>query len=324
MAAVVCPTPGVECQRLWIERCCPIAARPQEISGAWAGARCRCSLSGMSILDHELLSADEEVELAIAIEAGVLARAVLDGEFPATGASSDELVALVQAGERAWEAMWLANMRLVWSVARPMAQRTRTNVDEVFQEGCVGLAEAIRRWDHRRGIRFHTLAWKWVRHHCQVAVVTQQQARRSRRELRTAAAARELHERLARDGRSVSLSVVADQLGHDAEQLVRVVEARHVPLGDVADQLADELAARRFEEVESSVPDWLYRLPAPERELLLLRYGFLGAPRTQEWCGRHFNMSTSSIRRMEQQALLAARRAAAAAEQGSDVGLAAA
>lgn len=262
------------------------------------------------ISDEKLLAADEEVELAKVIEAGVLAGAALAGRFDGGDASHDELVELVREGERAWERMFLANLRLVWSIARPVAARTATNPEELFQEGCIGLAEGIRRWDHRMGTRFSVVAWKWIRHHVQNAVIAQQESRRTRGDLRAAAEVLAVQERFRQAGQDRSVEQVARSLGRDPLHVLRVVEARHVPLGDVTDQLADESAAARFEEVETSAPDWIYRLQRDEREILLLRNGFAGEPRSYAWCARHFNTSASSIRRLEERALRSARTAA--------------
>lgn len=115
-----------------------------------------------------LLTADEEVELARAIEAGVLARAALAGDF-SSPATDDELCALVADGDRAWVAMWEANLGLAEMLARRVARRHALPLDDLTSEAQLGLAEAIMRWDHTRGTRFSTLAWIWITNRLQRA-----------------------------------------------------------------------------------------------------------------------------------------------------------
>jgi RNA polymerase sigma factor (sigma-70 family) len=108
-----------------------------------------------------LLSADEEIELARAIEAGVLARAALDGDFD-TPTPADDLRALAAAGDRAWQQMWQANVGLAGMLAGRVCRRHGLPEEDLVSEAQLGLAEAIMRWDHRRGTRFSTTAWIWI------------------------------------------------------------------------------------------------------------------------------------------------------------------
>ncbi len=124
-----------------------------------------------------VLTAHAEAELAQQIEAGLFARELLDHPRPGCPATDRELVSLCAAGERAWQQLWEANLRLVWHLAWRTQRRTGIAVDELFAEGQVALAEALMRWDHRRGIRVSTLAWKWINHTLNGV------ARRRRREL---------------------------------------------------------------------------------------------------------------------------------------------
>ncbi|WP_022910522.1 sigma-70 family RNA polymerase sigma factor [Aestuariimicrobium kwangyangense] len=108
-----------------------------------------------------LLSADEEIDLARTIEAGVLARAALDGDFD-TDAPLDDLRALTVAGDEAWQRMWQANVGLAGMLAGRVSRRHGLPEDDLVSEAQLGLAEAIMRWDHRRGTRFSTTAWIWI------------------------------------------------------------------------------------------------------------------------------------------------------------------
>ncbi|MGL5406336.1 MAG: sigma-70 family RNA polymerase sigma factor [Propionibacteriaceae bacterium] len=114
--------------------------------------------------DEPLLTAADESSLARTIEVGVLASAVLRGQIPMiAGATSVELSSLVRAGEQARERFLLANCRLVFLEAQKVALRLDLNVDELFQEGFLGLSEAVSRFDYQRGCRFATYALPWIR-----------------------------------------------------------------------------------------------------------------------------------------------------------------
>ena len=131
--------------------------------------------------DSSRLTADDEIRLAKQIEAGVLAAALLeagDHGVPSWGSvcsavapssAADppepaELRALVRQGEQAKEALALANLGLVRVISADLARRSWANRADLFQEGCVALEQAIRRYDFHRG-RFGVFAGRWIRGH---------------------------------------------------------------------------------------------------------------------------------------------------------------
>ena len=116
----------------------------------------------ITIPEFDLLNPADEVRLARAIEAGVLAAEALNRDENPLGASAEELRQLVAAGHAAQRGFFLANLKLVASISHQWATRATLPVDELFQEGCVGLGEAIRRWDHCRGSKFSSFAYPLV------------------------------------------------------------------------------------------------------------------------------------------------------------------
>lgn len=112
-----------------------------------------------------LLTAADEVALARAVEAGTLATALLEGvSVPVSvEATHAELEAVAAAGRAARERFLLANGRLVMAEARRVSVRLSLPVDELFQEGWLGLSEAVDRFDHTRGARFAAVAVPWIR-----------------------------------------------------------------------------------------------------------------------------------------------------------------
>ena len=116
-----------------------------------------------AIAKTPLLSAEEEVQLARAIEAGLFAREILDGnETTSTDATREELEQLVELGDQAMQRFIKANLRLVVSVARKYG-RAQMPLLDLVQEGNTGLIRAVEKFDYTKGFKFSTYATWWVR-----------------------------------------------------------------------------------------------------------------------------------------------------------------
>ena len=111
-----------------------------------------------AIAKTPLLSAEEEVQLARAIEAGLFAQEILDGnETTSTDATREELEQLVELGEQAMQRFIKANLRLVVSVARKYG-RAQMPLLDLVQEGNTGLIRAVEKFDYTKGFKFSTYA----------------------------------------------------------------------------------------------------------------------------------------------------------------------
>ena len=116
-----------------------------------------------AIAKTPLLSAEEEVQLARAIEAGLFAREILDGnETTSTDATREELEQLVELGDQAMQRFIKANLRLVVSVARKYG-RAQMPLLDLVQEGNTGLIRAVEKFDYTKGFKFSTYATWWIR-----------------------------------------------------------------------------------------------------------------------------------------------------------------
>src|SRR5215203_5643098 len=97
------------------------------------------------------------------MEAGVLAGERRLSGNEVSDAEAAELLLIEEEGDRARLRFISANLALVSLVVRELAPRSLFPEPDLFQEGCLGLAVAVMRFDYTRGIRFATYALYWIR-----------------------------------------------------------------------------------------------------------------------------------------------------------------
>lgn len=246
-----------------------------------------------------LLTADEETELARRIEAGLYAEHLLDvgSAHPAA-----DLHRIRQRAADAWALLWSRNLRLVMKLAMEYAQRHVLPVDDLFQEGCIGLGHAMRQFDHARGVRFGTLAHKYIRH-----AVGNSAAQRCgtvdgplyRQRIRALIRnvddgpvdMTDLRSRAQRAGVSETMAVVS--------------HAQMVPLEDVPEE--GVTVDGGFGSVEQTGTDFLALLDDRVATFLRLRFGIGCTALGIKDLARVLRMSPSTVRRLESHALEVAR-----------------
>jgi DNA-directed RNA polymerase sigma subunit (sigma70/sigma32) len=128
---------------------------PQDLLGSYLTAIQKCSL----------LNAEEEVELAKRIEAGLYATQLM-GELADRGeklpaAQRCDIAWICRDGDRAKNDFIEANLRLVYHVARRYS--SRMEIMDAIQEGNLGLIRAVEKFDYKKGYKFSTYATWWIR-----------------------------------------------------------------------------------------------------------------------------------------------------------------
>ena len=196
-----------------------------------------------SIAQTALLTAEQEVELAKRIEAGVYARGILEGAATTeVGASTEELEWLAADGDEAMQHFIRANLRLVVSVARKYYRSPMPMLDLV-QEGNTGLIRAVEKFDYAKGFKFSTYATWWVRQAISRGIA--QQGRIVRLPVHVAeqvnqvSAARRNLERLL--GREPSVEEIAKELELEADRVVELIRysREHISLDAPVDEDGD-------------------------------------------------------------------------------------
>jgi RNA polymerase primary sigma factor len=250
---------------------------------------------------HPLLTAEQEVELAKRIERGDLA-------------AKDQMIN--------------SNLRLVVSQARRY-QGHGLPMEDLVQEGMLGLIRAVEKFDWRRGFKFSTYGTLWIRQALQRGLQNHGRTIRlpvhvAQRQTKVRKLESELNTKLSREPTDEEIAAAAEipvEEVAELRELTRGLASLDQPVGDDGETaLGDLLASDRPEpgdeiadaERDQRINEVVQQLPEPERNVIRLRFGLAGdEPRTLRQTGVELGIPLARARELEQQGLS---RLAASAE----------
>ncbi|WP_423131036.1 RNA polymerase sigma factor [Gordonia malaquae] len=268
-----------------------------------------------------LLNAEEEVELAKRIEAGLFStermRRIMESGEKLTVAQRRDLSWIARDGNRAKNHLLEANLRLVVSLAKRYTGRGMAFLD-LIQEGNLGLIRAVEKFDYTKGYKFSTYATWWIRQAITRAMADQ--ARTIRIPVHMVEVINKLgriqRELLQDLGREPTPEELAKEMDITPEKVLEIQQYAREPIsldqtiGDEGDsQLGDFIEdseavvavdAVSFTLLQDQLQDVLDTLSEREAGVVRLRFGLTdGQPRTLDEIGQVYGVTRERIRQIE-------------------------
>jgi RNA polymerase primary sigma factor len=268
-----------------------------------------------------LLTAEEEVDLAKRVEAGLFASEKLTTQTSIPAALRRDLELIERDGQFAKKKLIEANLRLVVSIAKRYVGRGMLFLD-LIQEGNLGLIRAVEKFDYTKGYKFSTYATWWIRQAITRAIADQA------RTIRIPVHMVETINKLVRVQRQLLQDLgrepTPDEIGKEMElppervreilKLSQEPVSLETPIGveedsNLGDFIEDSDAivpidAASFILLQEQLDSILHTLSDREKKVIQLRFGLTdGHPRTLEEVGKEFGVTRERIRQIESKTL---------------------
>lgn len=264
-----------------------------------------------------LLNAEQEVDLAMRIEAGLYAEHVVQAEASDDYRERRDIQLIIADGRKAKNHLLEANLRLVVSLAKRYTGRGMLFLD-LIQEGNLGLIRAVEKFDYTKGFKFSTYATWWIRQAITRAMADQA------RTIRIPVHMVEVINKLARVqrqmlqdlGREPTPEELAKELDMTPEKVVEVQKygrepiSLHTPLGEDGDSEFGDLIedseavvpadAVSFTLLQEQLHSVLDTLSEREAGVVAMRFGLTdGQPKTLDEIGKVYGVTRERIRQIE-------------------------
>lgn len=269
-----------------------------------------------------LLTAEEEVDLAKRVEAGIVATEILTEHFEdLPGDWSAELRRIERGGQLGKRRLVESNLRLVVSIAKRYLGRGMLFLD-LIQEGNLGLIRAVEKFDYTKGYKFSTYATWWIRQAITRAIADQ--ARTIRIPVHMVETINKVirtqRQILQQTGREPTPEELGKELEMSAERVREILKMSLEPISlespvgeeddsNLGDFIEDPDAvvpveAASFVLLQEQIEGILHTLTQREKKVIQLRFGMLdGQPRTLEEVGNEFGVTRERIRQIESKTL---------------------